>query len=1035
MTDLWSNQSFVVQNDSFSIVVDGFPAPLSPASMTFASAQQQGNSVIAAYTGQGGVKASVNYTLGPSRRFLTKTAAVTGIAGRIVRSVELFRASVSGCIWSGNKFSFGNCTLCDNGPGGSNAGFGPIAGFLRCAPAEKPAADSRVGPPGVFFSITNPYAGLAASFQSAGSPGSLSSNVTAMYPEANHATRLRNGTANFIGMAGDAFVSDPLVLGTYSQSASHEIIKGSGIDVAERDAFVECVRAFFPPAPAKAVRLNVDWDENVFQIDLGLHGRTSKGNESVAEYKRIISRNAELGIKHMVFSPTDSDVSNINTDGWHWEHILWLTFGAGVRNGTFAADLSKIQPPAPMQTLFDYAKSKGVKLMAYVYPTLAFASAPGKSEVWQYGEPKANGYKKTMGCPGYMTKNGPQYRQCNADMSNRDFQDYLLDLLSRFVKRFDLGGFAFDYGISDGLDRVGDGRLAGGQVNPNASRYAIWHGWMRIMHGLRAEFPDIVLDHRESAHLYGPWHQIAGSYAEPIGGDENPETFGIMPNTTSTHTDHVTADYMRAVNYWYKQKMMLPTERVPGFAFHQSDRNKGQDPSCDCFRRDFDLVGYKYSLVSQVATAGLNHNFAFVPARDPEESALLPKEDIAFVNQWLNFSDDNYAYLQRTVALPGMDSVRGGTIDGTAAFLRPPSCATTEDWAEEGGDNSKAVGYVFLFNPGYRQQNASFVLDNRLSPAGDECLYQRFPARPSPAAAGAGAAAPSFVIEELYPLPRALSTVALGAEVTVPMDGSSAVVLRLSRASSALAPILLGAQGSVSIGNAGGIAIHGLRGEPGTSRRLSVLLPPSVACSKLQLGGVLGLGRSASTAAECLSERLADLGVVRFGGDYFPHARQLPLSCHGGKCRGDFTVPAAIAAQLAKRNASYSISWQPFDEDASWLNPARLLLFLQMPSAQPMSSHPPQPGASANYTAVLTLDGAPLPTLSSYQSRYANPQLFNGHYWDVTAAAQTPGARHEVLLEVPANVSASMVGLFFENVEPQLAAATEAIEQWAPPSS
>ena len=121
---------------------------------------------------------SINYTLGPTRRFLTKTVAVTGIAGRIVRSVELLRASVSGCIWSGNKFSFGNCTLCDNGPGGSKAGFGPIAGFLRCATAEKPATDARVGPPGVFFSITNPYAGLAASSQPAGPSGSLSSNVT-----------------------------------------------------------------------------------------------------------------------------------------------------------------------------------------------------------------------------------------------------------------------------------------------------------------------------------------------------------------------------------------------------------------------------------------------------------------------------------------------------------------------------------------------------------------------------------------------------------------------------------------------------------------------------------------------------------------------------------------------------------------------------------------------------------------------------------------------------------------------------------------
>ena len=42
------------------------------------------------------------------------------------------------------------------------------------------------------------------------------------------------------------------------------------------------------------------------------------------------------------------------------------------------------------------------------------------------------------------------------------------------------------------------------------------------------------MDHRQSAHAYGPWYQLAGSYSEPIAGDENPETYGVPP----THTTH-----------------------------------------------------------------------------------------------------------------------------------------------------------------------------------------------------------------------------------------------------------------------------------------------------------------------------------------------------------------------------------------------------------------------------------------------------------------------------------------------------------------
>ena len=45
------------------------------------------------------------------------------------------------------------------------------------------------------------------------------------------------------------------------------------------------------------------------------------------------------------------------------------------------------------------------------------------------------------------------------------------------------------------------------------------------------------MDNRLSAHALGPWHQVAGSYSEPIAGDENPETYPVP--IASLHTDHV----------------------------------------------------------------------------------------------------------------------------------------------------------------------------------------------------------------------------------------------------------------------------------------------------------------------------------------------------------------------------------------------------------------------------------------------------------------------------------------------------------------
>ena len=98
---------------------------------------------------------------------------------------------------------------------------------------------------------------------------------------------------------------------------------------------------------------------------------------------------------------------------------------------------------------------------------------------------------------------------------------------------------------------------------------------MRVLRLLRDAHPEIVMDHRQQNHGFGPWYQLAGTYAEPIAGDENPESYGAASSAEgipTLSTDHVLADNLRRINFVYRRQLM-PTSRVPGFMFHQSERH------------------------------------------------------------------------------------------------------------------------------------------------------------------------------------------------------------------------------------------------------------------------------------------------------------------------------------------------------------------------------------------------------------------------------------------------------------------------------
>ena len=120
---------------------------------------------------------------------------------------------------------------------------------------------------------------------------------------------------------------------------------------------------------------------------------------------------------------------------------------------------------------------------------------------------------------------------------------------------------------------------------------------------------------------------------------------------------------------------------APGFFSHQTDMlNTTRQRAWDSprFARDFDYFGYQYALLSSVGSAGLNNVINMLPARDPDEFASFPQDDVVFIKRWLDWTDDNIDLLQTTVPLPVPPGP--GVVDGSAM-----------------GINS--TGFVFLFNP------------------------------------------------------------------------------------------------------------------------------------------------------------------------------------------------------------------------------------------------------------------------------------------------------------------------------------------------
>jgi hypothetical protein len=708
----------------------------------------------------------------------------------------------------------------------------------------------------------------------------------------------------------------------------------TGLDRGEVKAFTDCVHAFLLHPSPSPTSVEVGWTLNDYQIDVAT-------NAGKAEYKRIIDTTAQLGIKTLLYAPTNSHLAarNDDADSWHWEHTLWLNLGQKIRKGEWDPVSSPI--PSEVTEMVSYAKSKKVGLLAYVYPSVPFQ----QNASWL-----VKGNSKNESATMF------------ASMSSRGLQDLLIRDLVAFKRRTGIAGYSFDYAF----------------LNFNgSSSYAQWSGWRRVMEELRRAEPDIIIDGRQSYQQYGPWSWLAGSYPHPTGQDEQPESFLPYPDL---HFDRVSANRLRYVNYWYRNYQFAPSEVVPGYATHQTERSRnvpddeitGGHPQKveevhTAYRlRDWDYLGYRYSFLSSIGTAGWNNVVDMIPARDSEEFKHFSDADKNWIRTWLQWTETHKELLRHTQTILHQPQI--GKLDGTSAIQ---------------GNR----GFLFLYNPNYKSLHDEIVLNKSIGLDGGS----------------------SFILREVYPRNGYVwgktnaGFWAYGDRVPLHLDGTSATVLEIMPATEISAGTVFNADalpGKQPAYTVAGEALEmtGAAGEPGTESVLGLMLPHGKTLRSVKVNGQAipfdQHGKYLST-------------TVRFAGTRFAQAQQVDLQpVQDGSMTGTFTVPGRVFEQLKARAKAWPIPWTDEDYKTTWLAPERLLLFIQAAEAQDTMS------------VDAMLDGQPLIFKRAYTSTRVHPGAFVGLYADLSMIA--PDKPHKLRLKLSGIDAKKFQGVFFDNVVPEL---------------
>ncbi len=898
------DRTFHFEEDGFSLTIDGRRIDSELLQPSRAEEVTNGR----AYSFRSGpFMIKVVYELKPTWRFVSKQLFVTGKDTFHVSEVEVFRGRLKDRIKSQFVPKTSSPSLkCED-----------YGAFLRLAGKRGDLTlQYKAGDAGMFVLVQNPF----LKWRRVGRAFSIT------YP----------ADMDWKSQYGE-FPSDRGCIGTYKltgrrypakmipewkmSDAAQPATEADGMDFAEVDAFRKCVQAFLLFSRKEGTRIHVAWCENHYFENMG----TDEGMDAV---HRIIDMASQLGCKQLIWSMGNSPIADVNcaTDSWGAEHGTWMGLGCQIRKQEW--DPKTDVAPQIVQDLIDYSRSRNMKVLAYIYPVLPI-----------------EGNKEWL-------VDIPDYPYPIASLGVRSFQDWLIENLTAFCQRLGLGGYSFDYGF---------------MWYEGTSRYAQWWGWRRVMETLRQRLPEAVIDGRQLYHCYGPWIWLAGNFPHPTASDEQPESFEPFADLSA---GRVWGNRQRFTTWWYANQEFCPVELLPGFITHQTGRYGdkgtwveylGPDALGDFRARDWDYLGWRFSLLSSIGTSPLNHTINMIPARDIDEFNHLSQEDKAFFRWWFDWTDRNREILKNLHSIISQPAV--GRIDGTAAIDRDH-------------------GYVFLFNPNHRKLAAEFVLDDSIGLT----------------------AGKHFILKELYPQKGRLFGApntglwSRGDAVSLPLDGVRAMVFEIQPADYKVTkPILFNTVGSVDLRN-DRLILSGVRGEYGTRSELLVALPPDMSIREV----------SVNSKAVAFSQQGNVVRMeAKFAGDYFGHAQQVDSydqEFTGGKVTGSFTIPARIFEQLQRRKEQWPIPYTQEDLKNQWLAPHRLLLYVHI--ADP----------DDKMTANLKLNGQTVDLVKTYTSvTYPNARLFVGFYADVSSLE--PDKLYQVELELSEMKPGQYQGLFFANVE------------------
>jgi hypothetical protein len=176
-----------------------------------------------------------------------------------------------------------------------------------------------------------------------------------------------------------------------------------------------------------------------------------------------------------------------------------------------------------VQSIIDTATSAGVNLIPYIYPILG----------WHTADPS--------------WRQDPANNNSFCTLEHQTYNEFYIDTIAAFSAISSSRGAGFDFTYL---------------INSNASNYAQWYGWRRVLRGIREAAwlanpgEAYVVDNRQANHQWGPWMWAAGSYAEPMQSDEQPESWqAVVPDPS---TDRCSANHVRRMKQVRDSKHLPP---------------------------------------------------------------------------------------------------------------------------------------------------------------------------------------------------------------------------------------------------------------------------------------------------------------------------------------------------------------------------------------------------------------------------------------------------------------------------------------------